>query len=95
MAVSEWCWLPVMARRAVQGLLREHNHTITLCDANKMAFYVFLMKSISQVHHRYAEMEALEEYGCSIFSSGCSAEGATQMCTAAVFVLLKRSANSS
>lgn len=83
-----------MGRRPVQGLLREHNHTIALWDTNRMAFNGSV-ESTAQVHHRNAEREAQEEYGCSIFSSGWSAEGATQMCTTAVFVLFKRSANSS
>lgn len=76
LAASEWlCW-------PVQELLRKHNHIFALCDTNKMAFHSFFFfffffpHPISQVHHRNAEMVAGEECGCSIFSSGRSAEGA-------------------
>lgn len=77
LAASEWfCW-------PVRELLREHNHITALCDTNKMAFHSFFFSfffsffhPISQVHHRNAETVAAEECGCSIFSSGRSAEGA-------------------
>lgn len=59
----------MMTHRPVQGLLSEHSHIITLCDTNKMAFYLFIfffLRNPSQGHHRNAEMEALEEYGLDI-----------------------------